>query len=178
MPAYVALLRGINVGGKRSLPMAKVREAFEGAGARSVETYIQSGNVVFTHAQRSSAKLCTELATALVEPAGFAVPVVLRSATEWSGAIAATPYLDPEILHCAFLPEPPTAAQLAKIDKIDRSAFLPSRFTVHGRHVYLELPDGIGRAKLAGAVLRVFPEATVRNWRTVQRLAELLAKLA
>ena len=64
---------------------------------------------------------------------------------------------------------------MGKIDKLDRQAFLPSELKVYGRQVYLDLPEGIGRAKLAGAVMRVFPDATVRNWRTVMKLAELLA---
>jgi uncharacterized protein (DUF1697 family) len=175
MPAYVALLRGINVGGKRSLPMAKVREVFEGAGAKSVETYIQSGNVVFTHPQRSATVLGTQLATALGAVAGFDVPVIARNAASWTAAIAETPYRDPDVLHCAFLPaRKTTTAEYAKLHAIDHELHLPSQFTLSGWQVYFHLPAGIGSDKLAAAVLRVFPDATVRNWRTVLKLAELL----
>lgn len=154
--------------------MTKVRQTFEGVGATGVATYIQSGNVVFAHAEKTASKLVASLGTSLTKTAGFTVPVVLRTKAEWTAAITASPYR-PDDLHCAFLPAVATEAQLAKLDALDREAFLPSRFEVIGRHVYLDLPDGIGRDKLAGSVLRVFADATVRNWRTVTKLAEMLA---
>jgi uncharacterized protein (DUF1697 family) len=177
MPVYVALLRGINVGGKRSLPMATTRTAFEAAGCTNVATYIQSGNVVFGHAEKSEAKLSAMLRAALLEASKLEVPVVLRTTSEWAAAIAANPYPTSDAVHCAFVPAAPTAEQLGKLDKIDRQRFLPSDFQVIGRHLYLDLPEGIGRDKLAASALRAFPDATVRNWRTVVKLAEMLAEL-
>jgi uncharacterized protein (DUF1697 family) len=178
MPSYVALLRGINVGGKRSLPMEKVRTAFERAGAAKVTTYIQSGNVVFTHDQRSAAALIAKLESTLEDAAGFAVPIVLRTRAEWAAAIEANPYKQSETVHCAFLPAAPTKEQSAKVDLIDRNAHLPSQLAVHVRQIYLDLPAGIGNDKFASAVLRIFPDATVRNWRTVGKLAEMLGQLS
>jgi uncharacterized protein (DUF1697 family) len=100
----------------------------------------------------------------------------MRNAAAWAAAITIAPFRDPEVLHCAFLPERKiTTPEYAKLHAIDWEAHLPSRFELQGSQVYLHLPAGIGRDKLAGAVLRVFPDATVRNWRTVMQLAELLA---
>lgn len=170
---YVALLRGINVGGKHLLPMAKVRDTFEAAGAANVATYIQSGNVVFTAKSIAAAKL----AAALQETAGFAVPVILRTDSELSAVIAANPYPKSETVHCAFLPAAPTKTAIAKVQAFDANPCLPSTFTIGKHELYLDLPEGIGRAKLAATVLRAFPDATVRNWRTVEKLASLLVDL-
>lgn len=174
---YVALLRGVNVGGKHALPMAKVRATVEALGGQRVATYIQSGNVVFAAKPTQRAAKVTALATALAEVAGFAVPVVLRTAAEWSALIDANPY-GTEHLHCAFLPAVPVGGALDKLAALDGDSYAPSRFAHRGREIYLDLPDGIGRAKLAAAVIRIVPDATVRNWRTVQQLAGMLAELA
>jgi len=171
---YVALLRGINVGGMHSLPMAKVRETFEAAGASSVATYIQSGNVVFVAKAASAEKLCA----ALTKTAGFTVPVVLRTEAELTAVIANNPYPKSDAVQCAFLPETPAKTALAKIDAFDAKACLPSTFTLAKREIYFDLPEGIGRDKLANTILRAVPDATVRNWRTVQKLATMVGELA
>lgn len=167
---YVALLRGINVGGKHSLPMAKVRDVFEAWGASNIATYIQSGNVVFT---AKSAK-ADALAAALTKSAGFAVPVVLRSLTEWSALVTALPHA-PEFAHCSFLPSKPGKAALDKLAAIDHGAFAPSKVVHVNQELYFHLPSGIGTDKLAATVLRAFPDATTRNWRTVLKLHEMLS---
>lgn len=172
MPAFVAWLRGINVGGKHALPMAHVRAAFAGAGAKGVATYIQSGNVVFTHPSPSA----TKLATALEAIAGFPVPIVLRSHAELTAVIATNPF-GGELAHCMFLPAVPTEKALTKLTAIDPTLGLPSRFAYRGREIYLDLPAGIGRDKLAATVFRAVPDATTRNWRTVLKLQEMIAAL-
>jgi uncharacterized protein (DUF1697 family) len=174
VPDYVALLRAINVGGRNSLPMEKLRNVLAEQGASSVATYIQSGNVVFSHSRRGAAKLTAQLASAITAAAGFEVPVLLRTRAEWTAAIANNPYGEADV-HCAFLPAAPSKTALAKIDP---KPFAPSKFTLVGRELYLYLPSGIGRSKLAGAISRALPDATVRNWRTVARLGEMLADLA
>ncbi len=173
MPAYVALLRAINVGGRNSFAMAALRTVCAELGATHVATYIQSGNVVFKHPQRTIAKLTTQLAAAIAATAGFEVPVVLRTAAEWSFAIANNPFITDDV-HCSFLPAVPPSTALAKIAP---ATFAPSRFSLVGREVYLSLPDGIGNSKLAGALARALPTATTRNWRTVVTLGEMLAEL-
>ena len=175
MPAYVALLRGINVGGNRLLKMADLREIFVAAGADDVATYIQSGNVVFTHPARSERTLAAELERRIAKAAGFAVPVVLRTAGQLARVIEDCPFPDADAghLHVAFL----AARPVANVPAIDARAFAPERCAAVGRELYLYLPDGMGRSKLAAAVLAK-PKAigaggTARNWRTVLKLNEL-----
>ena len=175
MPAYVALLRGINVGGNRVIKMADLREVFIAADADHVATYIQSGNVVFTHAARSEATLTAGLEKRIAEAAGFPVPVVLRTAGQLARVIGDNPFPDADAdhLHVTFL----AARPLATAPNIDARAFAPERCAAVGRELYLHLPDGMGRSRLAAAVLAK-PKAigaggTTRNWRTVLKLNEL-----
>ena len=175
MPTYVALLRGINVGGNRMIKMADLRAVFTAAGGTDVVTYIQSGNVVFSHAARSERTLATELEKRLVKAAGFKVPVVLRTAAQLARVIADCPFPDADAdhLHVAFLATPPPGTAPA----VDARAFAPERHAVVGRELYLHLPGGMGRSKLAAAVLAkpkaIGAAATARNWRTVLKLNEL-----
>lgn len=157
---HIALLRGINVGGNRIIKMADLRAIFEAAGARDVETYIQSGNVVFSDARPSAARFEKQIAKAT----GFDVPVVLRTAAEW--AAIAHPYEQGEHVHVFFLPAAPGAVKVV--------AAAPEAYVVKGRDVFLYLPNGIGRSKLAGALMKALPTATARNWRTVEQLARVV----
>jgi uncharacterized protein (DUF1697 family) len=173
VPTYVALLRGVNVGGRRSLPMATLRTTLEGAGATAVKTYIQSGNAVFVHATKSETKLVAQLAAAIQKAAGFAVPVMLRSAAEIAAVIENNPFPDAgeDDLHVGFLPATPAATTF------DAAVYAPEEYALVGRELYMMLPAGVGKSKLAGALVRqkAFAPATTRNWRTVQKLVELSA---
>ncbi len=178
MPAYVALLRGINVGGRHALRMATLREVIEAAGATRVATYIQSGNVVFAHAARTCAPLEARLAAAITKAAGFPVPVVLRSAVELATVIAGNPFgpQPHEHLHVMFCPKRPAATAL---DKLDATAFAPERWAIGASEVYLHLPNGMGKSKLAVSASRLaaLKDATTRNWRTVETLGGMLAAM-
>ena len=172
MTTYIALLRGINVGGHRKILMADLRAVFIAAGGDNVTTYIQSGNVVFGHSARSPKKLVAELEQMIESATGFAVPVILRTTTEWASVITDNPYphAEPTSLHVAFLaaaPDPGAA------ERIDRANFAPEDFIVQGREIYLHLPNGMGRAKLPSRMGPLMAPATVRNWRTVEKLFDL-----
>jgi uncharacterized protein (DUF1697 family) len=172
---FVALLRGINVGGKHVLAMARVREAFTAAGGGEVETYIQSGNVVFSHATRSATTLAHDLEQRLAKVAGFAVPVMLRTATEIARVLEHNPFPAAEVdqLHVAFMRARPADNALAAIEL---AKFAPESCALVGRELYLRLPNGIGRSKLAVALARptaIASSATTRNLRTVIKLHEL-----
>lgn len=172
-PRWIALLRGINVGKHRRVAMSAVREAFEGAGATEVSTYIQSGNVVFSHPRVAEATLGRKLERALRELVGSDVPVMLRDAAELREVLAKNPFPAAEAgtLHVSFLAETPPPRALATID---RAEFLPDEVRLAGRHLYLHMPAGMGRSKLAIAVGKPgAPVGTVRNWRTVETLARL-----
>ncbi len=165
MPRYVVLLRGINVGRGRVVRMADLRALLEQAGGTDVATYIQSGNVVMTHAQRSATRLAAELEPKITKLAGFAVPVVVFTAAEWRAVIAANPFADDDLdhLHAALLAIAP------KGWAFDDAPFAPERCAAVGRVVYLHLPGGMGRSKLAVALQRdkTAGAATARNWRSV-----------
>jgi uncharacterized protein (DUF1697 family) len=174
---YVALLRGINVGGSRKIRMADLREVFAEAGCGDVATYIQSGNVVFTHPSSDEAKVIRDLERRIEASTGFDVPVVLRTDAELHRVLDANPYgdVDPKTLHVVFLPAPPAAADARAFDA---ARFAPEEYAVVGREVFLHLPDGIGRAKLPPALPLIRGTGTARNWRTVQTLAGMTRELA
>ncbi len=157
--------------------MADLRATFEAAGATSVVTYIQSGNVVFDHASRSAAGLTVQLGTAVTKASGFDVDLVVRTARELHAVITESPFAGaaPESLHVMFLAERVTAAALASIEP---AAFAPDRFVIAGRELYLSMPNGLGNSKLAATLLRhkALAGATARNWKTVLALAALTTK--
>jgi len=168
----IALLRGINVGGSRKLPMADLRAIFAAAGYEDVTTYIQSGNVVFRHPKAAQAKVTAALEARIEEATGMAVPVVLRTAAEMAAVVRDAPFevADPTHLHVAFFAAPPAPEA---IGGLDLAAFAPEELVLSGRDLYLHLPNGMGRAKLPQLLGKVMATATARNWRTVTTLAEL-----
>lgn len=179
MPTFVALLRGINVGGNRRLPMSDVRHWVAEAGATDVVTYIQSGNVVLRHPGRSPDRLRDDLERRLEAATGWDIAVVVRTATEWAALVAGNPFpdADPTSLHVACYRDPPADSAL---DGLDLEAHAPETCALVGAQLYLHLPDGMGRATLPIALARLrpvgggpTPVTTVRNWRTVTKLLGL-----
>jgi uncharacterized protein (DUF1697 family) len=176
--AYVALLRAVNVGGRNSVSMPKLRDALSEHELDDVQTVLQSGNVLFT-SSKSEAAVTKLVRETIATTFGLEGAVLVRSATELASVTKQNPFVkrgeerDPKTLHVAFLEKPPAKEAVAKLDP-GRSP--PDAFDVHGREVYLSYPKGSGRTKLNLAYLeRVLGvEGTARNWRTVQRLAELL----
>lgn len=177
MTTWVALLRGVNVGGVK-LAMSDLRAAIEAAGGTDVETYIQSGNAVFGHPGRSEAKVTAAVEAEIESVMGKRVPTMLRSAKQLAGVVDANPYepAQPTHLHVTFFADPVPATAFSSIDL---DSFAPETFTVHGRELYLHLPNGMGRSKLAVELTKggkKAPVGTTRNWNTVRKLAELSAR--
>jgi uncharacterized protein (DUF1697 family) len=176
-PPAVALLRGINVGGKNILPMKSLAEIFRNAGAEDIKTYIQSGNVLFraAHPDKIAAKVSAQILTDF----SLKVPVITRSAAEIAAATIANPFLqsgvDPSLLHVMFLADQPSPKQIAKLDPTRSS---PDEFALIGRDLYLRLPNGAARTKLTAtyfdATLKT--PGTQRNWRTVLTLATMMTE--
>ena len=170
MAKQIALLRGINVGGRNKVPMAALREVFEALGHSEVATFIQSGNVVFTAPKAVTAK---SLESAIEKQFSIGVTVVLRTPRELARVIAGNPFAhaDSSKLHVGFMPETPAAAA---VKKLDTERFAPEEFALRGRELYLNLPNGMGRAKLPAYLDRQLAvPTTVRNWNTVNKLVEL-----
>jgi uncharacterized protein (DUF1697 family) len=174
---YVALLRGINLGGKNKLPMKDLVMMFSAAGCDDVKTYIQSGNVAFKAAPSIAAKVPSAIAAAILSHSGCRVPVVTRSAEEIRDVVRGNPFLTagrrPDILHVAFLADKPRAAAVATLDAA-RSP--PDELDVRGREIYLCLPNGVARSKLTNAYFdkALGTTSTMRNWRTTLMLLELI----
>ena len=173
---YVALLRGINVGGRNLVSMDGLKEMFSAIGCRAVETFIQSGNVVFQGAERVARAVPEVISESISKHYGLQIPVVVRTAEELQRAVQANPFLriaaDVATLHVAFLAERPTATRLASLDPL-RSP--PDEAIAMNREVYLRLPNGAGRTKFTNAYLdsKLATTSTVRNWRTVLTLVEM-----
>ncbi|MCY3749217.1 MAG: DUF1697 domain-containing protein [Chloroflexi bacterium] len=174
---YVALLRGINVGGRNKLPMRELAAMFMSVGCKGVRTYIQSGNVVFRASQELADRLPALVSAEIAASRGFQIPVILRTASEFSRIVRDNRFLaagpDPTKLHVGFLADTPDPAHVARLDP-DRSP--PDVFEVQGREVYLHFPAGVARSKLDNAYFdrTLHTVCTIRNWRTVCRLNEMV----
>jgi uncharacterized protein (DUF1697 family) len=178
-PVHVALLRGVNVGGKNKLAMTDLAELFRAAGCAEVRTYIQSGNVLFRAPAALAATLSRALAAEIERRHGLRTPVVTRSAARLAKVARSNPFLaagaDPDELHVAFLADPPARAKVAALDP-RRSP--PDEFVVAGSEVFLRCPGGVARTKLTNDWFdrALATTSTLRNWRTVTRLVELAAE--
>jgi uncharacterized protein (DUF1697 family) len=177
MTVYIALIRGINVGGNKLLKMADVKAAFEKLGLQNVRTHLQSGNVVFQTDAKDRAKLGKALEGAL----GVEAKIMLRTAAELRKAIAANPLPDatsqPSRFIVAFLSAKPTAAAMKAL----RDGYSgPETMELHGAELYIQYGDDMGRSKLNNALLerKLGVSATSRNWNTVTRLLEMADEIA
>ena len=173
---HIALLRGVNVGGRNKLPMANLRAIFTAAGCEAVQTYIQSGNVVFEAAQDLAERVPEIVSTAIRRRFGFDTAVVVRSKEALRQVVASNPFDtsgDPRFLHVAFLGDTPSAEAVARLDP-ERSP--PDAFAVRGCSVYLHYPNGVARSKLTNEYLaaQLQTVSTTRNWRTLLALLEMV----
>ena len=173
--AYVALLRGINVGGNNMLPMKELKELLEKEACSEVRTYIQSGNVIFRCAMTDTARLEKRLAAAVSKSHGFEPRVLVLTHGEIESAAKSNPFPeaveDPKRLHLFFLTGTPEKPDLKTLEALKTKS---ERFALNGRIFYLHTPDGFGTSKLAVRAERLLGvEATARNWRTVTTLLEM-----
>ena len=176
MNTHIALLRGINVGGRNKLPMADLRDLLAEMGLNNVKTYIQSGNVVFQSERTDVAALAQEIGEAIEQRHGFAPRVLLLDAEAVRSAMAANPFpeaeAEPKTLHLYFLAEQPENPEVEMLDQLKTES---ERFQLGDQVFYLHAPDGIGRSKLAERAERTLGvAATARNWRTVSKVMELV----
>lgn len=178
MTTYLALLRGINVGGHKMVAMADLRDLLTNLGFGGVRSLLQSGNLVFSSERRRSA---AALERVLEEAAATRLRVqsdfLVRSAEEWKTVVASNPFReeaksDPSHLLVVFLKEAPRARNVAAL----RAAIAGrERVRVKGREAYCVYPDGVGRSRLTHAIIekQLGTRATGRNWNTVLKLGAL-----
>jgi uncharacterized protein (DUF1697 family) len=181
MPIYIALLRGINIGPHKRMKMEKLRASCEGLGLSNVKTYIQSGNVIFRAGKLSSLALSKKMGECIVRDFGFSADVISRTRDEMKRIIDENPFtkergLDVSKLHVVFLPQPPTAAALKKLQELTLG---PDRVHPSGSEIYFYFPNGVSGSSLwkhpLDKVLSV--AGTMRNWNTVNKLYEMARDL-
>ncbi len=170
LPRYLALLRGVNVGGHNLVAMRDLRRLFSSLGLADVTTYLQSGNVLFSTSGSAPAEEALE--QAILQELGVRTRVLLRRGAELAQICTANPFagsvdVDPAQLYLAFLRAEPGAGGLAAFSVPGTGG---ERFTVRGREIYLYYPGGYGGTKLTNGYIerRLGVIATTRNWRVVQ----------
>jgi uncharacterized protein (DUF1697 family) len=178
---HIALLRGINVGGKNRVPMKELRAIFTEAGCESVKSHIQSGNVVFRATPSQMKKLSQSVARAMKADLGVEVPLVFRTHDALKKAARNNPFargdFDPRLVMVGFLEKKPSSAAIKKLDP-QRSP--GDSFKVVGSEIHLDYPKGSARSKLTVDYIdrTLQTVCTARNWNTVQKLLALCGEVS
>lgn len=179
MKKYIVILRGINVGGKRKLKMADLRESLSKAGYTDISTYIQSGNVILTSALPAE-DIANNVHSIIEKEYGYDVPTIVRSVDEWHSSADTNPFLaegmeDISKLHLTCLSEVPSEEALEAISAYDYS---PDLFRIMDKNVYIYCEDKYHKSKLTNGFFesKLKVQATTRNWKTVLKLKELTSE--
>ncbi len=181
MPAYVAMLRGINVSGHKPIKMEDLRALSGDLGFRDVETYVQSGNIILRSSLENPTIISKRIGAKIIETFGFEVPVIVRTSKEMRNVISNNPFLkengiDSSKLHVTFLSE---IVQKTSLEKLAELSTSPDRFYPAPREIYIYCPLGYGRTKLSnvGVEKALSVTATTRNWKTTNKLLEMVSKI-
>jgi uncharacterized protein (DUF1697 family) len=179
MTSYIALLRGINVGGNKMVAMAALRSAFEALGFADVKTLLQSGNVVFKGAAGPTPGLEARLEKEIGKRIGFTPDFHVRTAAEWRAVVKGNPFAEaaaktPGLLLVTFFKAP---LDRAKVKALQAAIPGPEITHADGRHLYMTFPEGVGRSKAPVLVDKTLGvRGTARNWNTVTKLAALVGE--
>jgi uncharacterized protein (DUF1697 family) len=176
MKKFIALLRGMNVGGQKQIKMSTLKLLFEELRFHNVETYIQSGNVIFSSKEKLPEKLEQKISSAIKRKFGFDVRVMVLTPEEIEYVLNNNPFIkrkkESEKLYVTFLAKSPSDENINKLNAIDYS---PEEYIIDGRYIYLFVPNGYGKAKLNNNLFesKLNASATTRNWKTVNKMFEL-----
>lgn len=178
MQTFISILRGINVSGQKKILMDDLKSLYDHLQFKDVKTYIQSGNVIFKSDEKlSDAELAKKIEDEIFKKYKFQVPVIIRSEDEMEKIISANPFLkekniDPKKLHVTFLSKIPGKENIEQLEGMD---FLPDRFKVSAKEIYLYVPNGYGETKISNTFFekKLKVNATTRNWNTVNKLSEM-----
>ncbi|HEY4785812.1 MAG TPA: DUF1697 domain-containing protein [Bacteroidales bacterium] len=177
METYVAMLRGINVGGQKKIKMEELKAHLEAIHLKKVRTYIQSGNIIFEAEKDNPVDLAKKISDKILKEYGFEVYVLAKNAQELNhvlnnNAFVLEKHKDIDLLYVTFLSETPQQALLEKINRIESNG---EEYIVSGSIIYLCFPNGYGQAKLTNNFFesKLKLMATTRNWKTVMKLAEM-----
>ncbi len=178
MNKYIAILRGINVGGQRKILMADLKKFCGNLGFTSIATYIQSGNIAFEAAETDTKQLQKTLENGITEKYGFQVPVIVLTKKDLEETLKNNPFLSEndiliDKLHVTFLKETPQESFIETVKSLD---FGDDRFHIIGKNVYIYCPESYGNSKLTNSFFetKLKVKATTRNWKTVNILSEML----
>lgn len=172
MTTYISILRGINVSGQKKIIMADLKKIYESLGFKNVQTYIQSGNVVFEYKKESPKKIQQFIFDAIQKQYGFDVPNLILSSEEIETALNNNPFKDIEKMYFTFLAETPTKEN---IEKLYTYHFDEEYYELIDKVVYFHCPNGAGRAKMSNNFFeqKLKVMATSRNLKTTKKLLEM-----
>lgn len=180
MSAYVAMLRGINVGGQKKILMETLREWYEQLGFTRVRTYVQSGNVVFESSEQASSDLVKRIETHIEHACGYSVPIFIRQAEDVQRILAGNPFINdrnenPSKLYVTFLYQSPPKIIYSNLVPPGNSA---DEFSPGEMEIYLYCPNGYGTTKLSNNFFerKLGMPCTTRNWNTVNELIRMLSE--
>ena len=174
MNTYIALLRGINVSGQKKIRMAELREQLAELPYENIQTYIQSGNIVFQSPEKPLAQLAKEIRGKIAEHYEFDVPTLIKTPAEMEAVVANNPFANEDLkrVYVTFLEPAPEQVQIDVLGEVDYS---PEQYVIQGKILYLFSPLGRGTSKLSNNLFekKLKVDATTRNWRTVNKLIEM-----
>ncbi|HXB72041.1 MAG TPA: DUF1697 domain-containing protein [Candidatus Acidoferrales bacterium] len=181
MTVVISMLRGVNLGSHNRLKMDALRALYESLGLLDVESYVQSGNVVFKTAGRDFAKLAGRIEAGIESSFGIDTDVLLRTAGELRNVVTANPFaqrsgIDPSKLLVDFLAREPSPEAREKLLSVNIE---PEELRIHGRELYIYFPNGMARPKLPSGLIdrAVKMPCTGRNWNTVTKLLKMAEAL-
>lgn len=174
---YIALLRGINVSGQKKIKMTDLKNILLELEFENIQTYIQSGNIVFKYSRTSLKDLETQIENKIFEHYNFKVPTMVKNPSDLEHILHNNPFLndpnkDQSRLYVTFLAEIPSRAHTEKLKSFD---YRPEEYIIDGKTIYFYSPHGYGRAKMNNNFFenQLKVAATTRNWKTINKLVEL-----
>jgi len=181
---YIALLRGINVGGHHKIKMADLKAMLEGLGLSRVQTYIQSGNVLF-ESPKSKTELKELFENGIRETFGYSISIIFRTAEEMEDIIRSCPFSEAMIqeadeasafvsFYVGMLPDAPSQEE---VDKLVAAANEEETIRCIGSNIYLLLKKSARDSKLTNQLQKLSVPVTMRNWKTTNKLAQLAAAM-
>ncbi len=178
MQTYIALLRGINIGGRKKVLMKDLKQIFLDLSFSNIHTYIQTGNILFSsHSKENPIELANKIKEVITINYDFEVPIIVKKGNEWNTLVANNPFtkkeeIPIEYLHATFLKETPPKKQ---IEELEKNTFSPDQFKIIDKTVYIYCPRKYSETKLGNTFLekKLKVQATTRNWKTVLKILEL-----
>jgi uncharacterized protein (DUF1697 family) len=181
MQILISLLRGVNMAGHNNIKMTDLEALFKKLGFTDVETFIQSGNVIFKDPEdKQPLEIVAKVEEAILKKFKLKIPVLIRTEGDLKDVISCNPFsvevnFNPEKLAVVFLYELPREEQIEKVRNID---YPPDKFKIKGKEIFIYCPNGFGKTKLYTNFFenKMKVIGTARNWKTINTLYDLASK--